>query len=576
MTDADESVARIAELGKRVGRRDGPVVIADASDTDVPETRIREGAAERLHHHFEFHLLQASDTVMNGPAARHAARGWKSGQSVDLWQAPPSMAPRAPAPPPRAAAPRGPLSVALRLALGLLALAIPVLAFWLAAAVALDAGAGRGTAIALGLGLVLGLPIAWDLWAEGRAARRDPPVERVLARSDRIRLRVLALSLGFGALMLFGLNRQMTQAIASRGDWFLDGSDTPFATDLRTGLAHMADDLGRTFGPRGEAAPHDAGPLAETTAAARVAPVIPEPAARARADWPLPSVPHPAVTGLTPTRARSFADVAAHIRAQEPDPRGRARAYHDFAIAHLSLDVQGLFTPPPAATQAADAVFAARRATPLGFANLVTALGTAAGDEVVTVTGRTRHFSTEHQVFEHAWNAVAVDGGWEFLDASKDAGVLIGHEFAPGHGTTWLFPPPELMAWDHLPDDPAWSVPGAPTTPDALLAGTALSAPAAIFGLSPTDAPTRLVASDADFALTLRNPRRASLLATAWSPDDGTSARCAPPTRAEVAELTCALGSARRWIVLLHATIVPEGPFVPVGQLRVLHRGASG
>jgi|GEM_PF-2714068 len=454
-----------------------------------------------------------------------------------------------------------------------MALAIPVTAFWLTATLALRQGLGRGASMGVAIGLVVVLPLVWDVWSEGRYRQRENPPERVMSRADRIRLRILSISLIFLAIMLFGMNRTMTTAIAGRGDWFLDGAETPFAADLRSGLATVALKLDHTFGPTGQA-PITIEPVVARSATAAPTAPLPAPRLSETGGWPLPPTPHPIVSGLTESRTGSIAEVAALIRAKEPDPKQRARAYHDFAIQHLIFDVKSLLTGQPTSDQRAETVFKSRVATAVGYANLVTALGNAAGDEVITVTGQTRYFSTEHAVFPHAWNAVALDGTWSFLDAARDAGTVIAHEFSAGYGTTWLFPPTELMTWDHLPDDPMWALPGAPRDAEALLAGTALSASAAVFGLSPIDLPTRLTVSDAEFSIALSNPKRVSLLATAWSPDDGASARCSPPSRDERAILTCNLGASRRWIIILHATHSPEGPYVPVGQLRVLHRAA--
>ncbi len=474
----------------------------------------------------------------------------------------------------------------LRLVLGLVALGLPIAAFWLATSTGLLLGLGRGPAIAAAAIMVLGIPLVWDIWAEARHARKNPPVERITTRGDRIRLRVLAISMAFSASMLLGMNRTMTHAVAERGDWFLDGANTPFARDVRRGLVDVAIGIQRTFGPRGDAPlPLPAPPIPSATATTAAenhgSPTIsvdtpadtPANTPTGAPRWPLPPTPHPAVVGLTDTRTRSIAAVAAHLKAAIPDPWQRVKAYHDFAIRHLRFDVAALHTPPPPSTQTAQAVFESRSASARGYANLVAALGAAAGDTIEVISGRTRAMSTAHVAFDHAWNAVDIGGAWHFVDAARDAGVLLGDDFAPGYGTTWLFAPPEVMAIDHLPDDPVWNPPGAPTELDAFLAGTGLSARAVPFGLKPSDLPTRIVAGRADFELQLSNPRNITLLTTAWAPDEGVSATCSPPTREATARVACQLGRARRWMVVVHAATDPAGPFMPVGLVRVLLDG---
>ncbi len=519
-----------------------------------------------------------AETSGRGEPFRATQRVDSSGPRGKLGRMPPVL------PPPPQPVPRGPLSILLRLVLGLIALAVPVAGFWLAAATGLSAGLDLWPALGAAGALALLLPLVWDVWAEVRHAAKQPQPERVVARPDRIRLRILAVNLGFLALMLFALNQTATRAILNRGDWFLGASRSPFAEEVRGALAKAAHAAHATFGDpaqppiaAGEAGVACQATLAEglTSASGATPPKAPR--------WPMPATPHPAVAGLTGTRAETIAAVGAALRAAEPDPLLRVKALHDFAIVHLRFDADALVaaaTPeggaedpmvPPLASQTAEAVFEARRATAIGYANLLVALGDAADISIKRVDGYVRLFSDDHVAFPHAWNVVALDGAPQLIvDAARDAGTFVGRAFAPGYGTFWLFPPAEAAAWDLLADDPTERLPGGPSDIGGLLAGTALSTPAAAFGLDAAAAPHRLMTSPSVWTATLPNPRGVTLLATAWSPDDGTTAPCVPHTRDASARLRCSLGLARRWIVMLHAAPTPDDPWIPVGQWRVL------
>jgi hypothetical protein len=466
----------------------------------------------------------------------------------------------------------------LRLILGLVGLLVPVAGFWLAAATGLSAGLDWWPAMSAAGALSLLLPLVWDVWAELRHAAKQPPPERVVARGDRIRLRILAVNLGFLALMLFALNQTATTAMLNRGGWFLGESRSPFADEVRGSLARLAHAAHATFGD----------PARPPTPGGQVA-AVPAPGAEtARGEsgqtgeplvWPMPATPHPAVASLTGTRAATIEAVGAALRDAEPDLALRVKALHDFTIAHLRFDSDALLASggggdAPSgldpSTQAAEVVFAARDATGLGYANLMVALGDAAGIALKRIDGHARLFSDDHVAFPHAWNEVELDGVTRVVDAARDAGTFIGRAFARGYATYWLFPPAEAAAWDLLPADPSARLPGGPSDVAGLLAGTALSTPAAAFGLDAEAAPHRLVTSPSVWTATLANPRGVTLLATAWSPDDGTTAPCAPHTRDASARLRCSLGLARRWIVMLHAAATPDDPWIPVGQWRVL------
>lgn len=187
--------------------------------------------------------------------------------------------------------------------------------------------------------------------------------------------------------------------------------------------------------------------------------------------WPMPAAPDAAVTLMPASAQASVASVGAYLAARITDQRRLVKALHDYVVLHLIYDEHAkqlidleacplcrnasLLAPP---SQDADAVFERKRGVCAGYANLMVALGKAAGVEVVYITGVSRdpEEQTEDQIERnrHAWNAAKVDGKWQLIDATWDATT----DPANPVDSTYLFTPPALFASRHLPDDATWQL----------------------------------------------------------------------------------------------------------------------
>jgi hypothetical protein len=92
-----------------------------------------------------------------------------------------------------------------------------------------------------------------------------------------------------------------------------------------------------------------------------------------------------------------------------------------------------------------DAVFRERKAVCAGYANLLAALGHAAGVDIRDVSGIVRPF------FEpHAWNLVTLGDREYAIDVTWDAGDVDEHGFHRHYRTTYLFMPLTEPGGDHL------------------------------------------------------------------------------------------------------------------------------
>lgn len=484
-----------------------------------------------------------------------------------------------PAPPPSRP---GPLSILLRLALGLFALAIPLFAVWLVTSLVLSTGAPLGLSLPLGVLVPLGLPIVWDLWAESRWRRKQNPPARILSRLDRIRLRVLAtclLVIGVAVLAFGGVSGS---ALVGHGRWILFGAKGPFADDVQRGIEGLAGSLAGLTGhtvERTAAAPTPIPsptptPIPSPTPTPTPTPIptptpTPTPTSASAPRWPLPADPHPAIRAMTDSQAASLEAVAELIRAAEADPFQQVKAIHDFVVRWVSYDGQALrrdYAVPP---QDAETVFLRKEGTCDGYVYLMLDLGQRLGFEMTRIVGRSRATGADIDGFYHSWVGVVIGGRRYLVDPTWDAGSMFGLEFRARYSTSYLFTPPDIFAYDHLPDDPAWSLTEPPLTPEAFAARPALSAHFFAWGLGlegVSQATTRETDGRFDFRIT--NPKGAWVLVLAQPLGEGKAFNCVVPSQANPIEAGCAL-TPGAWQIELYANDRAGGRFGSIGFMRV-------
>ncbi len=403
----------------------------------------------------------------------------------------------------------------------------PLFGFWLASSLAAYENASQWLALLVGLLLFPFLPLGWDLVFVWRRSKR-PPRKQILTRIDRLVLRTLLINGVFLGIMMWQAPQTAFRALAVRGDWILDGHEGPIATKIRGFLLGFADHFeqrwhktdGDTYGtsdrPPDELLPADDSKPGEP---------VTHPGG-----WPMDTAPEVQVTGMPESAQTSVEAVGQYLAARITDKRRLVKALHDYVVLRLSYDtptsqLQGedRYTKRP--SQQGEDVWRARTGVCEGYARLMVALGKAAGVEIAYITGYIR--DTERDVdpaanddvvkatlegYGHAWNAAKVDGTWYLVDATwddtSDSTDLVA--------TTYLFTPPKLFRFDHLPEETAWQLVSVPLSAGEFARQPLLSPSVGRLGVT-LEAPTRsqITISDGDAEILLDNPHGATLTAYA-------------------------------------------------------------
>lgn len=424
---------------------------------------------------------------------------------------------------------------------------VPLFGFWLASSLAAYHNASTWLALLGGLALFPLLPVAWELFAAWRRSRQETPGKPILTGLDRLVLRTLLVNGAFLAVMWWQASETATRALAVRGDWMLDGRDGPIATEVRGFLLGLADRLderrqaGESYG-KSDAAPEDARPAPEEEQPAPGGERPPEDGSaaprpgQAAGAWPMSREPDPLVTSIPEAEQASVEAVGRYFAARIDEPRRLVKALHDYVVLRLTYDkatleryLAGDRSNRP--SQEAEAVFAARTAVCEGYARLMVALGKAAGVEIAYITGyirdarrRAEPADSEETMkaalegYAHAWNAVKLDGRWWLLDATWDDPT--GDRPAADTGkaeveTTYLFTPPRLFAYDHLPEEPAWQLLEQPLSMGDFVRQPMLSPRIGSLGLSLREPTRSQVTVSGKVTIVLDNPRGAMVSAVA-------------------------------------------------------------
>ncbi len=474
---------------------------------------------------------------------------------------------------------------------------VPALGVWVASSLAAYRNGPVWLALACGLLLFPVLPVAWEVRARRRLARAKREPSKMFSTWDRVVLRTLAVNLLFMGALVAAFPTAAFAALSTRGDWFLkDRHDEGAQTARRTlfaaagGLewlyraAHKNpydDMLERRADqqPSPEPAPvvmASAEPDAPSATPAPTrrgpAPVpTPEPPAEARfsadgvPEWPLPARLHPAVAEMPASVETSVASVGRYLAGQEKNPWLRVKALHDYVADRVAYDVEsyrsGRFPP-----QDAQAVFRTRRSVCAGYANLLAALGEAAGEDIVVVGGDARNDGSDVTGEGHAWNAARIGGRWVLLDATWDAGNVEGDRFEKEYGTEYLFPPPPVQGVTHFPEEPQWQLRSPPLSRGEFFRQPMLKAGFFAEGLELLAPDRSQVTVDGPLLLSVHNPRQRWLMAHFDDGQGGGGGKCAVEG-GEPAAVRCEFPSQGTYRVRLFVGRQQYGTYHGVGEI---------
>ena len=373
------------------------------------------------------------------------------------------------------------LGWAFKFGFALSAVVIPLLGIWIASSLAALHDGPVWLSLLVGALCFPLLPVAWDLWARYRRRKAGKTKPPILTRFDRLLLRTLAINLVFVGGLLATFPQTVFTALSNRGDWMLDHVDGDWKESPRQALFATAESMAwfhewthpnefedmvdRSYvrDETGDDDPQAGQSLRDLTETLAKLPEVTPQTLQSSERWPFRDEIHPLAKAVPAEVETTPQSVAKYIAARENDPLQRVKALHDYVANRVAYDIVSLRAGqyPP---QDAETVFRTQMGVCAGYANLLAAMGDAAGVEIVVVVGDTRDFGDPSPWGNgHAWNAFKIEDHWYLMDATWNAGH-VGDTFVREYEASYFMTPPEVFGLSHFPDDPKWQLLAQPIT----------------------------------------------------------------------------------------------------------------
>ena len=160
---------------------------------------------------------------------------------------------------------------------------------------------------------------------------------------------------------------------------------------------------------------------------------------------------------------QSVESLAAYLIEPAANEKEKARAIFRWICQNIDYDLGSYFTGRLSSTNSAD-VLKSRSSVCSGYSDLFSALCGEAGLEAVEIRGYGKGYSYRPGQrfagpYNHAWNAVKINGSWHLMDPTWGAGYLGQdgkyHRWFDDH---YFMTPPDHFIFDHLPEQESWQL----------------------------------------------------------------------------------------------------------------------
>jgi transglutaminase-like putative cysteine protease len=167
----------------------------------------------------------------------------------------------------------------------------------------------------------------------------------------------------------------------------------------------------------------------------------------------------------------SMKQLVAKLTEPAGDEVEKARLIYSWIATHVRYDDRGFNTGFYCDTEA-ESVFRYKVAVCEGYSNLFTAMGTAAGLEVESVSGYSKGIShkpgRKFTDTNHAWNAFRADGKWRLADVTWGAGFgkAVNGKLVSEveYNDFWFDTDPDRFIFTHFPGDSRFQFTSQPVT----------------------------------------------------------------------------------------------------------------
>ena len=161
--------------------------------------------------------------------------------------------------------------------------------------------------------------------------------------------------------------------------------------------------------------------------------------------------------------------LAAYLVEPAKNDREKARAIFRWITENIDYNVEVFFGGGSGSAKSED-VLKSRRSICYGYSDLFLSLAREAGLDAVRITGYGKGYGyvpgkNFSGPFNHAWNAVKINGSWYLIDCTWGAGFVNGEgEYVRKFDDHYFMTPPSQFIFSHFPEDFRWQLLNQPLT----------------------------------------------------------------------------------------------------------------
>jgi hypothetical protein len=133
----------------------------------------------------------------------------------------------------------------------------------------------------------------------------------------------------------------------------------------------------------------------------------------------------------------------------------KVKILHDWICDNISYDAETYFSGKRA-KQDYVSVLKKKKALCSGYSNLMNEMCRLANIESIVISGFSKGFGYSGKLDrgpDHDWNAVNINGKWQLVDVTWDAGRVDWKTYVKNYSDEWLFLEPKYFIYSHLPEN---------------------------------------------------------------------------------------------------------------------------
>lgn len=133
----------------------------------------------------------------------------------------------------------------------------------------------------------------------------------------------------------------------------------------------------------------------------------------------------------------------------------KVKVLHDWICDNIAYDTDMYFSGKTSKQDYAS-VLKKKKAVCSGYSSLMNEMCRLAGIESIGIHGFSKGFGYQGKIGskpDHEWNAVNINGKWQLIDVTWDAGYVDYKTFIKRYSTEWLNRTPQEFIYSHLPEN---------------------------------------------------------------------------------------------------------------------------